>query len=270
LAYEQIQTIFIVEPQSEVFLFDAGLRKDQKEQLVLEFSSKIHFEDFAIETLMRDKNLKRNEAMFYFKVYAVTIVLSKTKNKFILYSDAANVFLKPLNELKNYVQEYGFYGGMTEMFGYDRIQKYKQFRDCAEDLNVNIYNKNVLLIEGGFWMIDSSLKWVQSFLNDYLKITKKHLGVFQIFPHDMVAMSLLLQKYADKNKLNLQETPNIRFQAILEKSQVKEKNCIVFEYYTEKIPFFGYAVHNSSNHKDAPVKRKCSVYKADIKEYIQK
>src|ERR1035437_5116473 len=147
LAYKQIQTIFIVDTQSEVFLFDAGLRQDQKEQLVLAFSTKIHFESFAIEKVMKDNSLKRNEAMFFYKIYAVSITLSKTKNKYIVYSDAANVFLKPLNELKNYVQENGFYGGMTEMFGYDRIQKYKQFRDCAEDLQVNIYNKNFLFIE---------------------------------------------------------------------------------------------------------------------------
>jgi len=269
LAYEQIQTIFIVEPQSEVFLFDAGMSAGQKAKLISEFPSNVHFETFAIEQIMKEHNLRRNEAMFYFKIYAVTEIVSKAKNKYIVYSDAANVFLKPLYELKNYVSQNGFYGGMTEMFGFDRIQQYKQFRDCAEDLKVNIYRKSFLLIEGGFWMIDTSQSWIHSFLEDYKVLTKKHLGVFQIFPHDMVAMSLLLQKYSSTNNLTFQETPNIRFQAILEKAVVKEKNIVVFDYDTEKIPFFGYAVHNSSNDPDAPVKRKCSVYKADINEYIQ-
>jgi hypothetical protein len=270
LAYEQIQTIFIVEPQSEVFLFDAGISAAQKAKLLSEFPSNVHFETFAIEQVMKENNLRRNEAMFYYKIYAVTAIVSKTKNKFIVYSDAANVFLKPLHELKNYVCQNGFYGGMTEMFGYARIQQYKQFRDCAEDLKVNIYSKRFLLLEGGFWMINTSQTWIQSFLEDYKMVTKKHLGVFQIFPHDMVAMSLLLHKYSRKNQLTFQETPNIRFQAILEKALVKEKNIVVFDYDTEKIPFFGYAVHNSSNHSDAPIKRRCSVYKADINEYIQK
>jgi len=269
LAHEQIQSILIVEPETEIFVFDAGLLNNQKQQLQDEFPNNIRFEVFDIEQTMATNNLRRSEAMFYYKIHAVSIALQKTKNKIIIYSDAANVFLKPLNELKNFVQQNGFYGGMTEVFGYERIQQYKQFRDCAEALNMNIYNNHFLLTEGGFWAIDTEKQWVKSFVNEYKALTQNHLGVFQIFPHDMVAMSLLLAKYAKQQKFVLQEIPNIRFLAILEKSTVMEKNMRIFDYNTEKIPFFGYAVHNCSNHPDAPEKRRCSIKKDDIKTYIK-
>ena len=268
LAQEQIRSIFIVEPQSEVFLFDAGLRDEQKQILKNEFQERIHLGLFDVEGIMTKHRLLRSEAMFFFKIHAVTIAQQKTSNTILIYSDAANVFLKPLNELKNFVQANGFYGGMTTTHLYCAIQQHEVPRECAKTMNLNLYDKRFVLIEGGLWAVDTSHNWIKTFLQEYLRLTNDYRGLFILFPHDMIAMSLLIYKHFVNRKLILQETPNIRFNVILEQSTITEKNMTVFDYNTEKIPFFGYAVHNCSNHPEAPEKRRCSIYKDDILSYI--
>ena len=268
LAHEQIRSIFIVEPHSEVFLFDAGLKDEQKQILQSDFSEKLRFEVFDIKGIMAKHKLLRSEAMFFYKIHAVTIAQQKTSNTIIIYSDAANVFLKPLNELKNFVQSNGFYGGMTTTHLYNVIQQHDVPRKCAKSLNLNLYDKRYVLIEGGFWAVDVSHNWAKTFLYEYKKLSIDYHGIFILFPHDMIAMSLLIYKYFTKKKLLLQELPNIRFNVLLEQSSVSEKNMTVFDYNTEKIPFFGYAVHNCSNDPEAPEKRHCSIKKDDILSYI--
>jgi hypothetical protein len=270
LALEQIQSIQMIEPDHEIYIFDIGLKQEQKEKLNSFNTGVIKMIPYDISALRKEHDLLYEEAIYFLKIIAVEQVSRITKNKLILYSDVSNLFLKPLNELKNFISEYGFYGGMTSTYLFEHFQKHEQFRKLAEEWNINIFDKRFFLIEGGFWGIDLSHDWAGNFLMDYFRSAKEHINVYRAFPHDMVVMSILLTKYLLKDNIMLNELPNIRFKAILEKRRDIEKNMVVYDYHTEKIPFFGYACHNCSNDPDAPEKRRCSVFKADFKEYMKK
>ena len=269
LTYEQIQSIFIVEPQSEVFLYDIGLNEEQKKLIEQGFNGKVIVSPINFPLILKENYLEYNEGVFFLKISAFVKTMQLTQNKIIIYSDSANIFLKPLHTLKNFIVRYGFYAGMTTSYIFPFKKNNKRVFELAENIGVNIYDKRFLVMEGGIWAADISSAWVKNFIQDYFHITNTNFGIFHSFPHDMGIMSILLAKYLIQGNITLNELPNIRFNAILEKRKDIEKNMVVFDYNIEKVPFFGYACHNCSNDPDAPPKRRCTFPKADFKEYIQ-
>jgi len=270
LAKELVESIVMVEPDIEAYVFDIGLLPEQVDEFKAIGDNNVFVNPIDIDNLKPEINLPRRLKAYLTKIIAVKRAMELSKAEVIIYSDAASLFMGSLKPIKNFVKEFGFYAGMTQTYTSEWMQHHAHLANYADELKVDVFSPDTVGIEGGLWAIHRKHKWTHEFIDDFYEIAEKRSSLFSVWPGDQIVISILIYKFVNRGDAFLSEVPNIRFMAVHDKRKEIEKNMVMFDYELEKAPFFGYVSHNCMNSDNVPETRRANIDKKPIEYYIQK
>lgn len=159
-AVNMIQSIMEHEPDSNIIIYDLGLKCSQLDELQNRFHS-IVLEKFEYDLYPAYFNVRKKAGEYAWKPIIIKSVLSKTNN-FVCWMDAGNRIIEPLTTVRKILIKKGFYSpassGNINTWTHPKTLKYLQ----ATPEILNRYNLN-----GAFIALNPNFDQVVKLVNDW-------------------------------------------------------------------------------------------------------
>lgn len=194
--------------------------------------------------------------IFKLKQETIINISNYGKHRIKIYADSACVFLSPLTVLKNFVNKYGYFAGMTQTRTYEWGWHVPEIVNYWQAHFPQIQNPDYFGIEAGFMMFDMNHKLSKIVIDklNYLLTNYEYLAT-AIFPFDQVMAGIAINELLDEHDdfyVNLH--PNARVANVQDRKEDIEKNTL-WRKGDGKAPLFGYCYHNNSNKPGVPPRR---------------